>query len=125
MTASAAGRRTRILVVEDEPMIAFVIEDAIDAIGGEMLGPIGQLDEAMVAARNAVFDCALLDVNICGRQVFPVAEILLERGIPFAFATGYALVSLPAHLAGVPRLTKPYTTAELEHVLMSLGSQVV
>lgn len=63
-------------------------------------------------------------MNICGEKVFPVADILLERRIPFLLATGYDSTSLPGHLAGVRRIAKPYTITELEDGLKRLGAEL-
>jgi DNA-binding response OmpR family regulator len=118
------SRTVRVLVVEDEPMIALMIEDAIAALGCEMVGPISSLDEAMEAARREDFDCALLDVNIRGGHVFPVTDLLLARGTPFLLSTGYAQSYLPDPLAAAPMLAKPYTSEQLETGIGSLCRRV-
>ena len=104
----------RVLVVEDEILIAIEIEDTLKALGCEVVGLVGKLDEALELAVNAAIDAAILDVRIRGGDVFPVAEKLLERNIPFILSSGYGDWALPEALRGRPRLTKPFTPAELE-----------
>ena len=120
----APGATFRILVVEDEMMISMVIEDTIEMLGYQMVGPVAQLDEALSLATNGVFDCAILDVNIRGGNSYAIADLLLKRGCPFLLTTGYSDWSLPKHLSGQKRLTKPYSTKELEKHLQSLADQV-
>lgn len=113
-----AGRR--VLVVEDEMLIAMTIEDVLVALGCQIVGPVATLDKALKVALEETFDAAILDVNIRGGETYPVAEVLLARGIPFALASGYGEWALPEALRGQPRLTKPFTTAQLEEQIMSL-----
>ena len=89
----------RILVVEDEVFIAWEIEQRLQRLGCEVVGPVGHLERALELARTTALDGALLDVNIKGGVVYPVAEELLARKVPVVFSTGYA----PRHAApGVP-----------------------
>nr|WP_294525103.1 response regulator [uncultured Rhodopila sp.] len=113
-----AGRR--ILVVEDEMMIAILLDESLRSLGCTVVGPVGKLDAAIRLATDAAFDAAVLDINIRGGQVFPVAEILEARGIPYVLASGYSDWVLPNHLQGRPRLTKPFTLRELEHEVLLL-----
>ncbi len=107
----------RILVVEDETMIAVLIEDMLEMLGCEIVGPASKLDAAIQLARDELIDAAILDVTIRGGQVFPVAEILRERGIPFVLASGYGQWALPEAFRGNPRLQKPFTVGEFEGAL--------
>jgi DNA-binding NtrC family response regulator len=116
-----AGRR--ILIVEDEMLIALMIEDVVRDSGGEIVGPAATLEKALKFAEEEQFDAAILDVTIRGGKVFPVAEALLARGIPFAFASGYGDWALPEALRDKPRLTKPFTAAALEEQVRSLYGQ--
>lgn len=122
MTAerSLAGRR--ILVVEDDMMIAVFIEEVLQELGCVVIGPTGKLDAALRLASDEVLDAAILDVTIRGGQVFPVAERLLARGIPFALASGYGDWALPEAFRHQFRLTKPFSTEELEAQVQSLCS---
>ena len=80
----------RILVVEDEVFIAWEIEERLQRLGCEVVGPVGRLEHALELARTTALDGALLDVNIKGGVVYPVAEELLARQVPVVFSTGYA-----------------------------------
>jgi DNA-binding response OmpR family regulator len=113
-----AGRR--ILVVEDEMLIAMIIEDAVRDSGGEIVGPVATLEAALKLAAEEEFDAAILDVTIRGGKVYPAAELLLKRGIPFVFASGYGDWALPEELRDKPRLTKPFTLAVLEEQIRLL-----
>ena len=116
-----AGRR--ILVVEDETMLALVIEDTIGALGCEIVGPIYRLDTALRLAKEEDLDAAILDVSIRDQKIYPVAEQLLARGIPFVLASGYGDWALPENLRSHPRLTKPFTVEALKSQVRSLCGQ--
>jgi DNA-binding NtrC family response regulator len=124
MTSADPSKKRRVLVVEDEAMITFMIEDALDRLGHEIVGPVSKLDAAMALAREAHFDAAILDVTIRGGQIFPVAELLSAKRIPFAISSGYADWSLPDSLKNALRLTKPFSETELDTVLMRLCDHV-
>ena len=104
----------RILVVEDEMLIAVMIEEALQDLGCVVVGPVARLDAALRLARDEVLDAAILDVTIRGGQVYPVAEHLLARGIPFVLASGYGDWALPENLQDQPRLTKPFSARDIE-----------
>jgi CheY-like chemotaxis protein len=89
-----AGRR--VLVVEDEMTVAMGLEMALAGIGCVVVGPVGRMAQAVDLAKTEVLDAAVLDINIRGDEVYPVAEILSHRGIPFAFLSGYGRLSFPA-----------------------------
>jgi two-component SAPR family response regulator len=108
------GTKLRILVVEDETLIALMIEDTLIELGCEIVGPTGKLDMALQLTKEGNFDAAILDVTIRGGKVYPVAEQLAERGIPFVFASGYGDWALPETLRNKPRLMKPFTVSALE-----------
>jgi CheY-like chemotaxis protein len=110
----------RVLVVEDEPMIAMVVEDTIEMMGYHIVGPVAKLDEALALAIRGEFDCAVLDINIRGGNSYAVADLLLERGCPFIFTTGYSEWSMPKHLVSEKRLSKPYSSRQLEDELRHL-----
>src|SRR5271165_2043073 len=84
-----AETRSRVLLVEDEAMIAMLIEDMLADLGCDVVATAGQLGEAVSLARSGSFDLAFLDLNLRGVPSYPVAQALRERGIPFAFVTGY------------------------------------
>ncbi|WEA60840.1 response regulator [Rhizobium sp. BJ04] len=106
-------------------MIAIELEDVLRALGCTVIGPVAKLVDAIELARTESLDAAILDVTIRGGQVFPVAEILLERDIPFVFASGYGDWALPENMRDRPRLTKPFTTVELEEQIKLLCAQAM
>ena len=114
----------RVLIVEDEPMIAMVIEDSVETLGFEVVGPVAQRDEALALAKGGAFDCAVLDVNIRGGNSYDVADLLLARGCPFVLATGYSDWSIPQHLVGEKRLAKPYSSRQIEDELRLMHERV-
>jgi CheY-like chemotaxis protein len=120
MMAHTGLENRRILIVEDENLIAIVIEDTLQSAGCITLGPVGKLDAAVLMATEEQIDAAVLDVTIRGGQVFPVADVLIQRNIPFVFASGYGDWALPEAFRGMPRLSKPYTPDELEAALAAL-----
>ncbi|MGI4946928.1 MAG: response regulator [Janthinobacterium lividum] len=101
-------------------LIAIHIEEALRDLGCVVVGPVGKLDAAVRIADCEVLDAAILDVNIRGGHVFPVAERLRARGIPFALASGYGDWALPEAFRNQPRLTKPFTEQELGAQVLSL-----
>jgi DNA-binding response OmpR family regulator len=115
----------RILVVEDEMMIAMFLEEALEALGCRVIGPVSKLSDAVRLARDEAMDAAVLDVNIRGGQVFEAAELLIARGIPFVLASGYSDWVLPEAMQGKPRLMKPFTLGDLEHKVKQLRNSAV
>ena len=118
------GAGCRILVVEDETFIAMLIEDVLKAIGCDVIGPTGKLETALQLASDAALDAAILDVSIRGGKIYPVAERLLARDIPFVLSSGYNDRALPENLRNKPRLIKPFTTAQLEEKIMYLCGEI-
>jgi len=124
MTDSAKFAGLRVLVVEDEMMVSMLIEDMLTDLGCAIVGPASRLDEAMELARATELDCAVLDVNLGGQPIFPVADLLRERGRPFAFATGYGDAGLRDQDRGAPVLQKPFREGDLARVLGELLAKV-
>jgi DNA-binding response OmpR family regulator len=114
----------RVLVVEDETIIAMDIEASLQALGCEVVGPTGKLETALQLANDQELDAAILDVTIRGGKIFPVAEQLVARDIPFVLASGYGDWTLPEHLRDQPRLIKPFTSAELDERVHFLCGEV-
>jgi len=110
----------RILVVEDEMLIGMLLEDMLADMGHVVVGIIPRVNEALTAVQREAFDLAILDVHLNGQAVFPVAEALIERGIPFVFATGYGERGLPDQYRGRPILQKPFAKDDLEKILTSM-----
>ena len=121
-TAKLAG--LRVLVVEDEMMVSMLIEDMLTDLGCTVIGPASRLDEAIDLAKAAEIDCAVLDVNLGGQPIFPLADLLRERGRPFAFATGYGDAGLRDVDKGTPVLQKPFREGDLARVLAELHAKV-
>jgi DNA-binding response OmpR family regulator len=96
-----------ILLVEDEFLLALQLEELLQSRGGMVLGPFRTLDDAMQAARREEFDFAILDVNLNGTMVYPLADDLLARSVPFLLLSGYSLSNLPERFRAVTRLNKP------------------
>ncbi|MDC3955521.1 response regulator [Polyangium jinanense] len=107
----------RILIVEDEAMIASYLEDALTDLGCEVIGPALNLKDALRLAREEAIDGAGLDVNIAGEKVYAVADILAERGLPFVFMTGYGKAGLRESDRDRPVLQKPYNLERLVEIM--------
>jgi CheY-like chemotaxis protein len=114
----------RVLVVEDEMMVSMLIEDMLDDLGCTVVGPASRLDEAMALAGEVELDCAVLDVNLGGQSIFPLADLLRAKGAPFAFATGYGDAGLREVDKGSPVLQKPFRETDLARVLGELKTAV-
>ena len=115
MTA-LAGRK--VLIVEDESLVAMLLETMLEDLGCTAVGPASNVDDGLALAREAAVDCALLDVNVAGTPVFPVAKALEDRGIPLIFSTGYGEGGLPDGWRGRITVQKPFTEAVIREALM-------
>ena len=103
----------RILVVEDEAMIAFFIEDCLIALGHDVVGPTARVANALGLVDNEAFDLALLDINVAGEEIYPVAKALKARGIPFLFLSGYGSKGLRDEWIDSAMLQKPFSPEAL------------
>lgn len=110
----------RVLVVEDEAMIAMLIEDMLIDFGCTMLGPAADTTRAVAMIEEVPFDIAILDVNLGGERTMCLARILRSKAIPFVFATGYGTAGIHDEFKDQPVLTKPFREAELRSALRSL-----
>lgn len=113
-------RRLRILIVEDEMLVAMNIEDMLLDLGHEVAGIASRLGPALSLVAEEQFDLALLDVNLAGEPSFPVAAALRQRDIPFLFATGYGARGLADEFSASPVLQKPFMAADLGRALQAL-----
>lgn len=122
MTETLKGRR--ILVVEDESLVAMLLETILEDMGCETVGPISNVAEAVgLIEGGEPLHGALLDVNVAGYEVFPAAMALEARGVPFVFSTGYGEGGLPEEWKGRITLQKPFTEVAVEAALMrALGA---
>ena len=111
-----AGRR--VLVAEDEYLLAYDLADMLEERGAEVAGPVGRVAEALALLRGGPApDAAILDINLQGEKVYPVADALRGSGVPFVFTTGYEAWAIPSVYEDVPRVEKP---VEAEHLLALL-----
>lgn len=117
---STLSRRRRVLVVEDELLIGMLLEDMLNDLGYEVVATVGRLEEALQMAREVAVDVAILDVNLNGQEVYPVADVLAGRNIPFVFASGYGDNGLPAPYQNRPTLPKPFQQELLQSRLAAL-----
>ena len=110
----------RLLVVEDEYLIRMLLEDMLADLGYDVAAAVGTIAEAREFAAHGDFNAAILDVNLDGEESFPVAEILIKRGLPFVFVTGYGERSLPEPYRDRPALQKPFQGEQLKAVLAGI-----
>lgn len=106
-----------IFIVEDEPLIAMMLEDFVETLGYQVVGTTDSVPGALARLPAADFDMAILDVNLQGGQCWPIADALAAAGIPFVVSTGGQLDPFPARYADVPTLTKPYAMNNVREAL--------
>ena len=118
MDQPLSGRR--VLVVEDELLVAMLLEDIVADLGAVLVGPATRIPKALEICEDASvgIDVAILDVNVGGSSVFPVADALTRRGVPFVFATGYGQGGLPDAWRDHPTLPKPFNQGQVEKALV-------
>lgn len=104
-------------------LVAMNIEDMLLELGHEVAGIASRIGSALALVREGSFDAAMLDVNLAGEASFPVADRLIELGIPFLFASGYGRQGLDPRYRDHPLLQKPFRTAELGRALAALPCQ--
>ncbi len=110
-----AGKR--VLVVEDEALVAILIENLLEDCDCTVVGPCGTVAAALLAARTETFDLAVLDVNLNGLRVYPVAEVLSDRNIPFVFLSGYGEEAIPSGRNTWKVCAKPFKINDLVAML--------
>ena len=108
----------RILVVEDEAAISLLLEDMLLDFGCEVIGPAARLSAALEAVAREQVDLAILDVNVAGEPIYPVAEALARRSIPFVFSTGYGSAGIRDAFRDRPVLQKPFAQNDLKQKLI-------
>ncbi len=113
-----AGRR--VMIVEDELLVAMLLEEALVEHGCEIVGPFSTVETALLAARGVAADVAVLDVNLRGKRVYPVAELLEARGIPFLLMSGYGREGVPPEHAHWIACSKPFLPGDLVAALLGL-----
>jgi DNA-binding response OmpR family regulator len=120
-----AGHPHKVMVVEDEALVAMLVEDALIDAGFGVMGPAATVEEAMALLSRERPDAVVLDLNLAGETSTPVADELMARGIPYVIATGYGASGLPPGHQDATVLAKPYDPAELTSVLGRLCRQPV
>jgi CheY-like chemotaxis protein len=114
----------RILVVEDEYLLARELHSSLESAGATVVGPVGSVDDALSMLDLASeLDAAVLDVNLRGQKVFEFADALKERGVPFIFTTGYESSIFPERYADVPRCEKPFETEVVAYAIQETLSR--
>lgn len=111
--------RGRVIIVEDEALLLLELEDALVGEGLDVVGTAARLDTALTLATQASFDLAILDMNLAGERIDPVARIIAQRGISIVFLTGYGGRTMPPGVAA-PVLDKPFTMNTLRPLLTNL-----
>lgn len=117
-------REKRILVAEDEYLIAFDLKRALEAEQATVVGPVGTFDAGIALAEVEPLDVAVLDVNLEGATSYPIADRLAARDIPYLFVTGYDEWALPQIYRGIPRVTKPFPTHQVLTMIAQLCFKV-
>jgi CheY-like chemotaxis protein len=117
MTTTSRLSDKRVLVVEDEYLVAMDMSAYLEAAGARVVGPASNVRAALEAVEQTELDAAILDVNLRGEMAYPVADALTARGIPFVFTTGYDANAVPARFASVKRCEKPTTPEAISRAL--------
>jgi len=112
-----SARRASVLVVEDEIMIRMMVTDMLADLGHSIAGEAGEIEEALRLAETADFDLAILDVNVNGKTIEPVAKIVEQRKRPLLFSTGYSIDALPENFRSRPSLQKPFRIDTLQNAI--------
>jgi two-component SAPR family response regulator len=116
MNETLSGKR--ILAVEDEYMLAQELALFLEERGATVVGPVGTIQAGLGLATRETLDAAVLDVNLRNKPVYPVADVLIERGIPIVFVTGYDELLMQRPYLGLPRCPKPLDKEALLRVLV-------
>ncbi|MFZ3359931.1 MAG: response regulator [Xanthobacteraceae bacterium] len=116
-SAKSPATGKRVLVVEDEMMIRMLLEGMLTDLGHSVAAEAGGIDEALALAKEAEFDVAVLDVNLNNRPITPVVEVLVGRGVPFIFASGYGQRGVPEAYQHCPTLQKPFQVEALAQAI--------
>src|SRR5262245_6304930 len=111
----------RVLILEDEAMIAGLIQSILSAGGWSVVGPVATLERALETIDRGRLDAALLDVRVNGHDVYPVADVLMGRGIPFIFVSGFGRKQIPPGYRDCAYIAKPFTP----HTILALLEEVV
>jgi len=113
-------RQALIFLVEDEAFIRMMIAEMVEGLGHRVVAEASRIDEAQIFAQTAKFDLALLDVNVGGHSIAPIAESIDKRGLPFLFVSGYGSESLPEPFSGRSMLQKPFAVSKLHDAISAI-----
>jgi CheY-like chemotaxis protein len=113
----SAEKKLKALIIEDEALVAMLIEDILLELGYEVAGVAGRLEQALGSVQDLAFDFAVVDLNLNGVRTYPVAEALAARGAPFLFVTGYGSAGVEEAWRGRPIVQKPFETKDLESAI--------
>lgn len=122
MNADADSNERVWLIVEDEPLVAMLVEDAIAELGLTASGPATRVDKALQLIEERTFAGAILDVNLAGEPVYPVATLLRERQIPFLFLTGYGEEAIRGDFDKMLVVRKPFTVEQIQTAIRQLSA---
>ena len=117
---TVAGKR--VLLVEDEALVGMMMKDTLTDLGFDVVGPFGTMTEASAAVRDEQFHAAILDVNLDGELIYPLADVVAARGVPFAFVTGYSADGIDGRFARIPVLQKPIEPQMLQNIFVVDGN---
>lgn len=118
------GSKRRVLIVEDEPIIAFALEDIMEDFGQFTVTVASTVEQALASLDDQRPDVAILDVNLHGQKSYPLADELKERSIRYIFATGYGSTEHPADHRDITTVTKPYSPSDVRSALEKAGISV-
>jgi|HubBroStandDraft_4_1064222.scaffolds.fasta_scaffold639065_1 CheY-like chemotaxis protein len=120
MTTNRPFSNRRVLLVEDEMLVAWLIEDMLADLGCAVIGPASSVNQALAMIDAEAIDAAVLDLNLDGQMSYPVADVLAAHGVPFVISTGYDKDTLPDDYRARPVLQKPMQRSELSDALAKL-----
>jgi PAS domain S-box-containing protein len=123
VTAQNVVAGNRLLLVEDEALTGMMMSEMLTELGFDVIGPFGRVADAMAAVGREDFHAAVLDVNLDGEMVYPVADAVSARGVPFVFVTGYGAEGIEGRFSKVPVLQKPIERAMLQRAFVDAGEQ--
>lgn len=109
--------KSRVLLIEDEALVAMLLEDTLLELGFSVTDTVSRVETALAAVERGGFDVAILDVNLSGQPAYAIADELRARGVPFVFATGYGAQGIEPAYRSVPVLQKPFGAGDLEAAL--------
>ena len=110
-------RQVSVLLVEDETLIRMMIAGMIEELGHTVVAEAGNMTQALILARTAYFEIAILDINVGGERIEPVADVIAGRGLPVIFASGYGSAGAPEKFRDRPMLQKPFLIERLEKAI--------